>query len=278
MVAGQHRFVCALLLSLLLLVPTTAVRADDIASDQLPVPPVPPRIAQGEEYEKCLAMIGDDAATAHAFADAWQATGGGEAAAHCLALADVANDQPARGAASLDKLAATSKAPELARASIYAQAVQAWLLADDPARAYASATLALALSPDDPDLLVDRAITAGTMNRFMDSIDDLNQAIALAPARVDTLVLRAAAWRHENRIDLADADVTRALGIDPDNAEGLLERGIIRQRQGDRAGARKDWLRTVEVSPDSSAADLAQQNLSLLDAGPVATEESVKPR
>jgi regulator of sirC expression with transglutaminase-like and TPR domain len=55
---------------------------------------------------------------------------------------------------------------------------------------------------------------------------------------------------------------------DPDNAEALLERGILRQRHDDRAGARRDWERAIELSPDSTTADLAQQNLALLEAGP----------
>ena len=57
--------------------------------ETLPIPPVPPRIAEGPDYEKCLGMLASDPAGANTFADAWQATGGGEAADHCLALAQV---------------------------------------------------------------------------------------------------------------------------------------------------------------------------------------------
>jgi hypothetical protein len=32
--------------------------------------------------------------------------------------------------------------------------------------------------------------------------------------------------------------------------------------------ARADWQRVLELAPDSATADLAQQNLTLLDAGP----------
>jgi hypothetical protein len=34
-------------------------------------------------------------------------------------------------------------------------------------------------------------------------------------------------------------------------------------------GARTDWERAISLSPDSATADLAQQNLALLEAGPV---------
>ena len=50
--------------------------------------------------------------------------------------------------------------------------------------------------------------------------------------------------------------------------EALLEHGILRQRVDDQAGARQDWERAISLEPDSATADLAQQNLALLDAGP----------
>jgi hypothetical protein len=37
---------------------------------------------------------------------------------------------------------------------------------------------------------------------------------------------------------------------------------------GDAAGARADWEHARGVDPNSTTADLAQQNLSLLEAGP----------
>lgn len=37
---------------------------------------------------------------------------------------------------------------------------------------------------------------------------------------------------------------------------------------GDMTGARHDWTRAQEVDPNSEAAELAAQNLTLLDAGP----------
>jgi len=62
--------------------------------------------------------------------------------------------------------------------------------------------------------------------------------------------------------------VRQALKIDPDNPEGLLERGILKQMRGDLAGARLDWQQVIQLAPDSPAADLAEQNLALNEAGP----------
>jgi tetratricopeptide (TPR) repeat protein len=237
-------------------------------SEPLPIPPVPPRLAQGEEYEQCLAMLNSDPTGAAAMADAWAKKGGGDGATHCLALSRIAQGDPAGGAEMLQALAGSSHGATAARATIYAQATQAWMIAGDINHAFGSATLALALSPDDADLLLDRATAAGNLERYQDAIDDLTHALDVDPTRADVLTLRAAAWRHFGQLELAQDDVDRALAIDPDSPEALLERGILRQRHNDRAGARTDWERAIDLAPDSPTADLAEQNIALLDAGP----------
>ena len=249
--------------------PARPPAADGTPADPaLPVPPVPPRIAEGADYEKCLAMLSDDPTGAYVFADAWIATGGGDGAVHCEALADIELGNPETGAAMLQKLAAGSAAPALARASIFGQAEEAWMMASLPDRAYDAATQALALKPDDADLLIERATAANAMGRFLDAIDDLDRALELDPRRADALVLRGTAWRNEDKLDMAQADIDHAIDIDPDDPEALLQRGILRQRKGDRVGAQADWERAIQLDPDSTAADLAQQNLALLEAGP----------
>ena len=92
--------------------------------------------------------------------------------------------------------------------------------------------------------------------------------LAREPARIDALVERAAAYRKLNRLDAARSDIDTACGLMPDAPDALLERGIVRERQGDLEGARRDWNRILSVSPDTHEADLAQQDLALLDAGP----------
>jgi len=245
--------------------------SQETASDDdeaLPVPPVPPRIAEGSDYDSCLRLLTDDPEGASAYADAWEATGGGEGATHCHALAEITLGNAADGAQELQKLAAASTAPPLARAQVFAQAFEAWLMANDPAHAYEAASQAIALSPNDTELLIDRAIGAGSMGRYLDSIDDLNAALKIDPKRADALTLRAAAWRHEDKLDQANFDIEAALKIDPDNPDAYLERGILRQRHGDRAGAQADWQHAIQLSPDTATADLAQQDLALLEAGP----------
>jgi tetratricopeptide (TPR) repeat protein len=250
--------------------PVTSAPASTISppsADATP-PPTVPHIAEGPDYDHCLAMLYNDPLGAKSFADTWASSGGGDGAMHCQALAQIELGNTATGADMLERLADAAKVPDLTRAAVYGEAVQAWQMAGQPARAFDAATLALALSPNDPDLMIDRALAEGAMQRYHEAIDDLNHALDIDPRRAEAFVLRASAWRHLNNLEVATSDIEHALAINPDSAEALLERGILRQRTGNQAGAREDWQRAISLDPDSTAADLAQQDLALLDAGP----------
>ncbi|MFL5284467.1 MAG: tetratricopeptide repeat protein [Rhodopila sp.] len=235
---------------------------------ELPLPPFPPRITEGKDYESCLAALAEDPAGAMAMADTWLASGGGDGAAHCHGLALIVTGKPEAGAAALEHLAETSEAPPMARALVLGQAGQARLMVSQPDKAVDDASRALALWPTDSDLFIMRATAEGMLDRFHDAIADLSDALRLDASRTDALVSRAVMHRQLNELELAQADVGRVLSQDPDNPDALLERGILRQRLGDQAGARTDWQHARDVDPNSTTADLAEQNLSLLEAGP----------
>lgn len=248
--------------------PAAPTADDDAPNEEIPLPPAAPRIASGPEYEACLNQLAIDPVVAQRFALAWSGRGGGIGAAHCRALAAVALGQPADGAAELDRLAHDSTADAAARATIYVQADQAWMLAAKPAQAVASATAALALTPDDPDALIDRARADAGQVRFTDAIADLDAALEIEPKRDDAIVARAGDLRRLDQLAAAAMDVDRVLARDPDDPDALLERGIIRQRQGNLAGARSDWEQASSLAPDNPTGDLARQDLALLEAGP----------
>ena len=236
------------------------------ADDAIPVPPVPPRIAAGDQYDRCMDMLAEDPAGADALATAWRA--GGEAATHGHALAPLELGNPAAGAALLTTLATTSTADAAARAEVFGQAAQAWTMAGDTTRALDTATQAISLAPEDPDLRVIHATAALAAQHPQAAEDDLAITLATDPNRTDALVLRATARRQLGQLAPALADIETALRADPQNADALLERGIIRERQGDLLGAKSDWQHVVDAAPDSASSELAEQNLALLDAGP----------
>jgi tetratricopeptide (TPR) repeat protein len=234
----------------------------------LPIPPFPPRITDNKDYESCLAALSDDPDAAVSMAEALQGAGVSDAATHCRGLALIALGKPEEGAALLESLAATTTAPPLARASVLGQASQARMMIPQPDKAMDDLTQAIALAPQDAGLLLMRAQTEDGQHHYRRAATDLDAALTLDPGRTDALVERAAVRRNLNQLDLAETDVSRALSINPDDADALLERGILRQRMGDTKGARSDWQHALGVDPNSTTADLAQQNLSLLEAGP----------
>src|SRR5271168_5196099 len=84
------------------------------APAELPVPPFPPRIAEGRTYETCLDTLASDPTGAVAMAETWQADGGGDGAMHCRGLALIASGKPAAGAAVLEQLGRQSDLPAMA--------------------------------------------------------------------------------------------------------------------------------------------------------------------
>jgi tetratricopeptide (TPR) repeat protein len=248
--------------------PAPARTQDEPLALPLPLPPELPRLGDGPDYDNCLALLRDDPEEAMRFAQAWDATGGGDGALHCAALAMIGLGRPDRAAERLERIAASSRAGRMARADVYGQAAQAWMMAGDANRAFAAATLALSLAPNDPDLMVDRAVIQAALARYGDALDDLDRALSLEPDRIEAMVFRAAALRHLDRATEAMNMIERALNLSGDNAEALLERGILRQLRGDAAGARQDWERTITVAPESMAANLAAQNIALSEVGP----------
>jgi tetratricopeptide (TPR) repeat protein len=228
----------------------------------------PPHSAASDEatYDHCLSLAKTDPAAARDVAEHWQSRGGAHPADHCYAVALIGLKQYREGATRLETLAqAMIRAPASLRAEVLDQASQAWLLAGDPARAYAAGGAALNLLPDDPDLLVDRAEAAGTAGWYDRAVLDLDRVLKTAPNRLDALIYRASAYRELNKLDLALADINRAIGLSPTSVSALLERGDIRRLSGDVNGARQDWVRVSELAPGSTADAAAKTNIERLE-------------
>jgi len=247
------------------MVPVGATDAEDA---DLPVPPAPPRISANANYETCLATVDQDPDGARAMADKAAELGGVDPATHCRALALIATGDPESGAPLLDEIGGHAGPADAARAAILQQAAEAWLMADAPGRALSSANRALELSPDNADLLSLVAQAQAALGKDGDAIENLVLAHEAAPDRADILAALGAAQRRTGDVTAAKRSLTAALAIDPDEPTALLERGVLHQQDGELAAARADWQRTIESAPESDAADLARQNIELLDAGP----------
>ena len=251
------------LVPLIALLPVLVSAAPGLARDQAQSPASPDAAAL---YADCMNLARVQPEEAFEKASAWAALDGGSAARHCAAIALLGLGQYGESAHRLETLADELQGPDgKLRAGVLAQAGQAWLLAGDATRAYATQSAALKLEPDNVELLIDRAVTLASAENYWEAIDDLNAAQELAPKRADVLIFRASAYRYVDANELALDDVNRGLKLEPDNPEGLLERGILRRLAGDAAGAREDWLKVVTVAQGSPAAEAAQANLEALD-------------
>lgn len=238
-----------------------------------PIAPGAPRPADADAatYERCMKLARDKPAAAKELAESWSGRGGGHPADHCHAVALIGLKQYKPGAAQLEKLGeAMVSAPAALRAGVLAQAGQAWLLAGDPGRAYADAGAALALHPDDAEILIDRAEAAGAAGWYDKAVADLDRVLKAEPARLEALIYRASAYRELGRLDPALADAEQALKLAPNSVPALLERGDIRGQKGDLDGARQDWARVAALAPGSADAAAAKANLGRLDEKPAA--------
>jgi len=226
---------------------------------------------EADHYARCMDEARQKPAAAFEDANAWRIAGGGHPAEHCADVALIGLGRYADAGTRLEALAdAMSKGPTELRAEVLGQAGQSWLLAGDPARAGAALTAAIALTPNDPDLLTDRAEAFAGEKKYREAITDLDRAVALDGKRIDALVFRASAHRALAQYDLARRDVDAALRLVPNAPDALLERGNIRSLTGDGAGARQDWQRVVQVAPNSAAESAAKANLAKPDGAPSA--------
>ncbi|MCE2578428.1 hypothetical protein LDL36_07915 [Komagataeibacter sp. FNDCR1] len=266
------------------------------------------RAGTGQEFSfaTCQSHLSDDPDGTRDYADDWQEHGGGAEAEYCGALAEMALGDVGDAAATLDRLShithwphgdaahapsqvagAPAGAPASApggaedarhdtpeslrrRAHVAEEAARAWQANDSPRQALDSATYGLWLDPHDMTLRVIHARISVDMGMAQQAISDLTPLPDDATLRVDALVTRAAANRELGQIDLAATDITAALQQAPHNVAAELECGILHERQGKMEEARADWQQVIALAPDSHEADLARQDLSLLEADPAA--------
>ncbi len=219
---------------------------------------------QSRKYDQCIELAMCEPEIGFERAIAWRDLGGGVAARHCVAVALYGLGQFGEAALRLERLGQENANPEL-RVSLFGQAGNAWLMAEELDRAHAVLSAGLELAPYNYDLLVDRSLVYAAAENYWATVDDLNRALDIAPNRAEALVFRASAYRYLESLELAADDVNRALELQQNHVAAYLERGNIRRLTGNPDGARQDWLHTIELAPNSPAAEATRRNLEKLD-------------
>ncbi len=233
-------------------------------------------------YRTCMGMLVRKPEASLEAAHLWRDHEGGAPAKHCLGAALLTLDRYAEAAAWFEEAASdvregrgigasgATPGPSLV-GDLLAQAGNAWLLANDPVRAYKSFSSAIGSvpigSPSLKDLYLDRAIAAGMQKNYTQAIQDLGQVLDRDKDNLDALLLRAVAYRETEQALLADADLSRIIVLDPESGDALLERGNLRYERGQIQLARWDWIGAVVYYPGTDLAEVALNNLSQFPIG-----------
>jgi tetratricopeptide (TPR) repeat protein len=181
-------------------------------------------------HKTCLEDIAVDAQDAFEKASQWQDQGGGRRAKHCVAMALFALGHEDEAAFRLDNLAAGADGGSTeTRVKHYSEAANFWLSANEPEKAYASASAGLKLEFDHLDLRIARARAYALSGRYDYAETDLTSVLTLDPAHAPALRYRADARFKQDRADEALRDIEAALNIDPTSVETALLRGKIRE-------------------------------------------------
>ena len=101
--------------------------------------------------------------------------------------------------------------------------------------------------------------------KFIQALNDLNQAIALDPNFGDAYLYRAYVKRDIKDIAGAVTDIKQVLELLPGLPVAVLERGSLKELIGDKKGARKDWETIIKQAPSSEEAKAARKKIIGLD-------------
>ena len=218
-------------------------------------------------YAQCIAIVKKDPAQAADQAGQWLTHGGGIFARQCLGQAYAAQQRWQPAAVAFEQAAREAEQrQDPRRADFWVQSGNAWLAADDGAKARAAFDAALSGSALSPELrgevYVDRARAGVALDDAAGARADLDRGLALVPADPFAWYLSAALAFRQEDLARAQKDSAKAVELAPDDADVLLLAGNVAGASGDSDGARVFFTRAVKAAPDSPAAKSAQAALA----------------
>jgi tetratricopeptide (TPR) repeat protein len=166
----------------------------------------------------------------------WRAEGGGVLALHCVARAQLGLGQYDEAAERLSLVAEMREVPDKnMRAAFLAEAGHAFLLAHRTDEARQKFAAAVELTPQDPDLRLDRAQSSMLLSDWGAAISDADEALKIKPNNPEALRMRGEAKLALRDFDGASADAETALKSDPAYVPALLLRGRVKEARAGRA-------------------------------------------
>lgn len=251
-----------MILTLLLAAATPQVAKPAPVAPKLAGPPAPT-----DRYAHCMDLAANDPAAGIEEGSRWRLSGGGVLARQCLGVAYANANQLTAAATEFE---AAARAAELAKdkraAAYWAQAGNAWLAAQDAAKARAALDAALASGTltglDLGEASLDHARAQVANNDLEGARSDIDQALANASADPLAWLLSATLARRMDDLPRAKKDIDEALRRSGDDASVQLEAGNIAAMSGDEAGAKEAWKRAVAIAPDGPAGKSARGALA----------------
>ncbi|MEZ5896861.1 MAG: hypothetical protein R3C51_10730 [Parvularculaceae bacterium] len=181
-------------------------------------------------HADCIRLVAKDLEIGRIAAQQWTVEGGGMAAQHCLAIADLAAGFPRLAAARLVDIAEKKDVGDVTvQARLWTQAALAWLDANDAAEATAAIEKAIALEPGNAATRIIAAKVYSAADRWQLAEDAITDAKSYGIETPEGFVIRARARRALGRDMAAAEDVANALNIDPFNLDALVIRGELQQ-------------------------------------------------
>jgi len=217
-------------------------------------------------------------------ANAWIAAGGRLDARQCLGLAYVELGRWRAAATAYEQAAHEAEgAQSPRRATFWVQSGNAWLAAEESAKAMQAFDAALAV-PNLSDELrgevhLDRARAQVATANLTGARTDLDRALALVPADPMAWYLSAGLAARQSDLIRAAADIAHArqlAGTDPDI---LLLAGTIAGLQGNGAEAERLYRQVATAAPQSDAGRAAARALGTMrDAQAPAANPPAQPQ
>jgi tetratricopeptide (TPR) repeat protein len=231
-------------------------------------------------YAACIQLAGKDPARALQMAHGWRLEGGGVAARHCLAVAQM---RAGHHEAALQSYEAAGIASEDAHdpqtVPLWRQAAEAAMIAGKPADALRFLTRALArpagseLSPRaEADLLTFRAEVQVELGATAPAMADLTRATDLSPEFFMPWLLKATLARRGGDLATAESALVKAADLAPQSADVELEAGNLAAAKGDTKLARQAWEAAAADGLGTPAGEAATAAL-----GRIAPELPEKP-
>lgn len=225
----------------------------------------PPRFTQ------CMDLATSDPAKALADSVQWRSEGGGVLARQCLGVAYANQGKFAAAAGTFEDAAREAETAKDPRAPQYwASAGNAWIAAQQPAKARAAIDAALATGTlaglDLGEAHLDRSRAMVALGDMDSARSDIDKALTYAPSDPLAWLLSATLARRAGDLPRAATDITEALKRSGDDPSVQLEAGNIAAASGNEADARTAWNRVIELAPGTGLAGAARKALEQFSA------------